>query len=92
MGLLDHSVVVQPWLSDPEQSQKELMESWAGAKSSCRKLIFPTNLSDVCSYGHGIVLIKHNNNNKQALLFTAQKPARKKRGQKMGKKKKALEM
>lgn len=64
MELLDHSVVAHPRLSDPEQSQKELTETWAGAKSSRRKLIFPTKISDVCGYGHGIVLVKHNNNNK----------------------------
>jgi len=64
MGLLDRSVVAHPRLSDPEQSQKELIEAWAGAKSSCRKLIFPTKISDVCGYGHGIVLIKQNKNNK----------------------------
>lgn len=64
MGLLDHSVVAHPRLSDPERSQEELIETWAGAKSSCRQLICPTKISDVCGYGHAIVLIKHNNNDK----------------------------
>lgn len=57
------TIVAHLQLSDPEQSQKELIDSWAGAKSSCRKLIFPTKIADVCGSGHGIVLIKGNNNN-----------------------------
>jgi len=44
-----------------------VIETWEGAKSSCWKLIFPTKISDVCGYGHGIVLIKYNNNNKTSI-------------------------
>lgn len=82
MGLLDHSTVAHPRLSDPEQSQKELIESWAGAKSSCRKLIFPTKISDVCGYGHGIVLIKHNNNNKTSTAIHSSVTSHKKKKKK----------